>query len=419
MSAAFLGEAKNRLLPASVPFRYFISATVFHVFAWIILFLGANSLPGFTGGPGLILASLHLLTLGVFVMTAMGASFQLLPVATRQALRYQWLTKLSFWLFMPGTLMLTWSMYNLSSTTLYLSFFAMGSGLLFFTLLTANNLYRAHSAMPVVTAHGWGAITALIILSILGISLLLNFTTGFIEDRQSIAAVHFIFATFGFMGLLVFGFSHVLIPMFVLSRSLPSQFGWYELTLSTMAIVVAITGILMQNNNLIIFATLLGIASSATYLWLMRIALRTSIRKRLGLSFVIIKASWSLLVISLLLALALMMDLPVPNGMTLFGFLLIVGWLLTFLTGILQRIMPFLASMHVCSKDGKPPLLSELTAERPLVVHAVCHFAALGFCSTGIVLNAPVLVKTGAVFGFVGAIAFAGFAGYIIRKMQP
>ena len=39
--------------------------------------------PGFAGGLGWPLAALHLVTLGVLAMTAIGASLQLLPVATR------------------------------------------------------------------------------------------------------------------------------------------------------------------------------------------------------------------------------------------------------------------------------------------------------------------------------------------------
>ena len=45
---------------------------------------------GFRGGLGATLASVHLLTLGILATTAIGASVQLLPVATRRTLRAVW-----------------------------------------------------------------------------------------------------------------------------------------------------------------------------------------------------------------------------------------------------------------------------------------------------------------------------------------
>jgi len=149
----------------------------------------------------------------------------------------------------------------------------------------------------------------------------------------------------------------------------------------------------------------------------MRIAFRTRMRKRLGLSFVIIRTSWVFLILGLLTGLGVLLGVPIPNGTTLFGFLILVGWLLTFLMGILQRIMPFLASMHITGKDGKPPLLSELTAQMPLNIHAVCHLGALAFCAAGIVANAPALVSLGAASGLAGAISFAVFAALVVLKL--
>jgi hypothetical protein len=418
LAATFLGSAKNRLLPASIPFRYFASAAGFHVLAWLVLIFASSELPSFTGGPGLLLAALHLLTLGVLVTTVMGASYQLLPVATRKPLLRKWPTRLSFWLFVPGTLILAWGMVDATSWALHAGGTGVGAGLLVYGLLTADNLRRARSAMPIVSAHGWGAMVALLGLVIFGLSLVIDFNTGFLANRQMITASHMVLAIFGFMGLLAFGFSHVLVPMFVLSRTLPVKLGWAELGLSLVAITLATIGALAQNDLVIAVAIIVGLAASGAYLWLMRAAFRTSMRKRLGLSFVVIRVSWAMLVLALAVGLAVYLGVPIPNGMTLFGFLLLAGWLLTFLTGILQRIMPFLASMHVVGKGGRPPLLSELTADRPLLIHATCHFTALALCSAGIVFDAPLMVKAGAVTGLIGAMAFAFFAGFVVSRLK-
>ena len=77
IAATFLGGAKSRLLPPSIPFRFFAAAAAFHVLMWLGLFIGAGEAASFRGGLGATLASVHLLTLGVLTTTAIGASVQL------------------------------------------------------------------------------------------------------------------------------------------------------------------------------------------------------------------------------------------------------------------------------------------------------------------------------------------------------
>ena len=100
----FLGGARNRLLPASIPFRFFATACVFHVLAWGLLLAAADEVIGFRGGLGWPLAVLHLLTLGVLVATALGASLQLLPVATGQPVAPVPVLAALWWLTTPEKL---------------------------------------------------------------------------------------------------------------------------------------------------------------------------------------------------------------------------------------------------------------------------------------------------------------------------
>ena len=44
-AGAFLGGAKSRLLPASIPLRYFGAAVAYHALAWLALLLGAPAVP--------------------------------------------------------------------------------------------------------------------------------------------------------------------------------------------------------------------------------------------------------------------------------------------------------------------------------------------------------------------------------------
>ena len=414
---SFLGGARSRLLPASVPFRFFIAACVFHPLAWLALLAGADELALFSGGTGYVLASIHLSTLGVLTMTAMGASFQLLPVVTLRPLVSIWPAKTSFWLFLPGVILLTFGMISTDTASLNWGAGLVVSGLVLFALLTANNL-RGAGNLPVVAAHGWGAIVALIILAAIGALLAVDLDSGFLIDHQQMAILHMNVAIFGFMGLLAIGLSLVLVPMFSLSRSLSTYQAWLQLALTVASIVIFSIAVLIESKLLAVSAGTLGIAAAATHLHLMRNALRSGMRKRLGLSFILVRSSWVLLAVGLLTGMAIIIEFPIPNGPALFGFIILAGWLLTFLTGILQRIMPFLASMHAADASGMPPLLSDLTAQTPLKIHAVCHFTALVLCSIGIVLEWSILIETGAIIGVIGSIAFLVFAAGVIVELK-
>ena len=417
LAAKFLGGAKSRLLPASIPFRYFAAAVSFHILAWLVLLTAADEFPGFSGGPGTILAAIHLLTLGVLAMTAMGAAFQLLPVATQRPLAQTWPARLSFWLLTPGIFMLTYGMASGNEAAMIAGGVSVTASFVLFAVIVADNLRRARD-MPIVAAHGWGAIVSLAGFTTLGLALIVNFSTGFLPDHLSASLAHMILAGFGFMGLLAFGLSHVLIPMFTLSHTLPSHLGWREFWLACTACALATFGALTDHPAGLAVAALMGLGAGGIYLWLMSTSLQTGMRKRLGLSFILIKLSWAALIACLVLGLAMALGAPIPNGTTLFGFILLAGWLLTFLTGILQRIMPFLASMHVAGAGGKPVLLSELTADLPLKVHAGCHVSAVLLCSLGIVTNSAMLARFGASLGVTGALAFAAFTFLILNRLR-
>jgi hypothetical protein len=151
---------------------------------------------------------------------------------------------------------------------------------------------------------------------------------------------------------------------------------------------------------------------------LMARTLADRVRRRLGPEFVLIRAAWGLLLATLVLALALTLDLLPDTGPALFGFLLLFGWLLTLLTGVLQRILPFLASMHTARAAGRTAAPTRLVDDRPLAIHRYCHFIAVATVAPGIAFAVPGVVLVGAVAGAVGAVAFAWFASTVFGRMR-
>jgi len=345
---AILMGAKLRLLPPSIPYRFFGAAVVFHILMWGLLGLSAEDLSTFSGGPGLTLAAVHAATLGVLAMTAMGASFQILPVASGQAHRALWPCRLAFWLFVPGTAVLV------------------------------GGMALSHAmAMIAGTAIGHGGA----------------------------ALAHVVLALYGFMGLLAIGFSHILIPMFSLAN-LPSGLR-ARIAFATLiaALVVAVAAALAPAGPPatvgLVAAAGLGLLGAGLHVHLMWSALKTGMRKRLGLSFVLVKTGWVMLLLGFPVAALAALDLLGDSGPALFGFFVLFGWLLTFLMGILQRVIPFLAAMNASKSAGPPPRLSELAEQLPLKIHTGCHFAALAAIAVGIVLDQGQVIVLGTSAGSI------------------
>jgi hypothetical protein len=168
------GGALSRALPAgmplSIPFRYFGAATVFHLLSWLALLAGSEDWPRHGGGLGWPLAALHCVTLGVLGMSAIGASLQLLPVATRQPLVSQRLAAMIWWLYTPGVAVLALGMGPGPVSLLVPGAAMVAIALVMYAGLLARNLLGARG-MPGVVAHGWVALASLAVLLVSALSL--------------------------------------------------------------------------------------------------------------------------------------------------------------------------------------------------------------------------------------------------------
>lgn len=415
---AFLGDARSRLLPASIPLRFFGAAVLFHLLAWLALAAAAAQWLGFAGGLGWPLAALHLLTLGVLGMTALGAGAQLLPVATRQPAPAAGLLAAIWWLYTPGVAVLALGMGLPQPMWLAAGAAAVGLAFALWGALIWRHLLGARG-MPGVVAHGWTALAALAVVLASALSLAGTWLGLPVPSREVTLALHLVFAPYGFMGLLALGLSYILVPMFALSEAPAERWQLTSCGLAAAALVLAgLAAFGWASGPLRIAALLAGAMAVGLHLWLMAKALRTGMRRELGRSFLLIKIGWGGLAASLVLGLALVLELPVPRLQTGFGLCLIGVWLLSFLLGMLQRILPFLGAMHAAGTGRRPPTPSALTDDRALRIHFACHVAALAGLALAAVADSPLLAAAAALVGAIGALAFCLFYGTLMVRLQ-
>lgn len=406
----FASVARSRLLPMSVPFRYFGAAAAFHVAAWALLLASPGEFVSFGGGLGPAFAALHLLTLGVLAMAAIGASLQLLPVATRQAVRAVSAAKTAWWLLASGVALFAAGATAYAPQAMAVAAVLVVAALAIYGALLGANLKGARG-MKVVVAHGWAALACLAALAATGLALLARYEHGLALDHVAFRTAHLVLATYGFMGLLALGLSNLLLPMLALAPPPPPRHAYAALGTAAAAIALGVFGFLAA-------ASLLGLLAAAAHVFSMERSLRARLRRPLGGSFLLMRVSWACLLASLAAA-ALMALGTAPSWLPLaFGVLLVPGWLLTFMLGVLQRILPFLGSVHASSTAHGTPLISALTPRRLLAVQQALQIAALAGLLAAAVSGSAPLARAAAAAGLGAAIAFALFYFRVLVKVR-
>lgn len=425
LGGAFLGGAGGRLLPASVPLRYFGAAAVFHLLAWLALAAGATGWPQWHGGLGWPLAALHGITAGTLVASAIGASLQLLPVATRQPVRWPRLPAALWWLFTPGTALLMLGMGLAQPALLAAGAAAVSTSLAVWGVLLALNL-RGARGMPGVRLHGRGALVALVLLIASALALVALWLGHPVLGRDSARALHAAAGIFGVMGLLVFGLSTILLPMFALAPVPDEQAqltgggaGLAALALAAVAAFLPHPG--AAAIGLRLAAVLAAAAALAVHVRLMQRVLASGMRGDLGRTGRLLKVGWASAALAIVLAIvtlaldALGRDSRVAGE--LFVLAAVGGWLLSFLFAVLQRMLPFLAAMHASRGRKRPPTPSALTLEPPLAWHLRCHVVALVLLAAAMVVRSPPLLLAAAAVGSAGAVAFIVFVATLMRRL--
>ncbi len=415
---SFALGAKGRLLPASVPLRYFGAAAVFHAAAWLLLLANATDWIEWRGGLGTPLAALHLVTLGTLLASAIGASLQLLPVATRQAVRSQRLAAALWWIYVPGIAALALGMGLSQPQLVAAGAAAVIAALLAWGALLALNLHGARG-MPGVVLHGWGALAALALLAASAVALVMLWLGRPVIDRDAARALHLAAGLFGTMGLLAFGLSYIVLPMFALA-AVPAErqqlaAGGAAVAAVALAAAAAYGAAALP---LRVAAVAMGALALALHLRLVRGILASGMRSDFGRALAAMRIAWASLGVALAVALALALGAPADPWGRVFGVVAVGGWLLGFLFGVLQRILPFLASMHAAQGQKRPPTPSALTPERPLKVHHVCHPAALALLVAATIAGSAPLARLAAAVGSVGALAFVVFVVGVTWRLR-
>lgn len=414
-----LAGAERRLVSAPVPPLAVTVIGLALTAGWLLLAVTPEAALTVTGGPGPGLAALHLLTLGVLGMAVVLVVPQILPVVTMvpaPALPVLIPVHLGV---AGGAVTLVTGFLSGDSLWMAAGATTVAGGLGLFCLLWARLLWQArHSGMGDLLLANSLALLCMLLIAALGVSLSLDYRTGFLSDSPlehgALVWAHAILAVHGLMGLLVMGYSTVLIPMLAVAEPQGRR-------ANRPLILLYAAGVLTAAFSAAVSADVIGWLGWATallavglFLRGMLTVLKRRLRRSLGPSFWLIRLSWGLWAAGLLAGAGARIGWLSPE---LAGALLLPGWLLTLLLGILQRIIPFLASMHSVRCCARPAPLPRFENCRQTAALSLAHAGAVLLLTAGIALGSPLLIRGAAGMGLLSGLLLLFFAAGVFTRL--
>lgn len=357
------GLSFDQAPPLAVPFRFFLLAPFFLLASGaLMLALGPATLSSRWAPETLALT--HLVTLGFIAQTMIGAVLQVLPVIAGSPVEHPrgvaWVTLLGL---NGGTLLLVAGFLAGSPPALQAAAVLLALGLGTVIVAGAWAMLRARAA-PSPTVFGVRlAFTGLVFTLVLGVVLAWALATGLPLPLQKVVSAHVSWGIFGWVLALVAAVAYQVVPMFQMTPAypqwlsrwlLPSLFA--ALLLRTAAELSGVAEVVLALIELALAALVLGFAG--TTLWLQHRR-----RRRLRDATVMF---WQLAMAALLLAGALWLTgllLPGladdPRFALALGALMLGGFALSVINGMLYKIVPFLVWFHLQARGpGKSPLKS-------------------------------------------------------------
>jgi len=390
--------------PIWVPLRFFLTAPLFAMTAALLLLWQGADLFSSRWNPAL-LGLTHLLTLGHMGLIMLGAILQMLPVVAGAPMRRPELAAaVVHTLGSGGIVLLCAGLIFALPLALQIALPALGAALLLFAALVVVTLRRA---MPHNMTARAMRLSALMLAAtvLLGLTLLSNYAFGWwLQAREMLVNLHLTWGLLGWVGVLVVGVAYQVVPMFQLTPPYPAK-----LTRWLAALLFILLLALAPASHSPALRMLLGVLLAAGFAVFALTTLWLQSQRRRKLPDVTLNF-WRGGMISLLLAIALWLAAQIvpalgvtPSYSLLLGMLMIVGFAMSLINGMLYKIVPFLVWFHLQSRRGangpKVPNVREILPESRTRRQMWLHFAALGALLAAVFLPAIFTYPSALLFG--------------------
>ena len=365
MLAQSTGNETNIKLPIS----FITFSLIALVLSQILLLVNGQMLVNGSFRIPAIWSAAHLLILGWALMVAMGAMYQLVPVAFLTKIWNEKFGFIQFFVTAIGIASFSWMLY-VSPQNALLPGILMLLGILMFLFQMFMTL-RKQATPNILTTFVGCALVCLLLTIFLGITLIYSLQTGFgAEYYQAIFKSHLLMGVTGWFTLLIFGFSYKMAPMFSLSHGFPMVHARYVYGLYISGLVITLLSFFTSNDLLLKAGFFLLLAGFSIFSWHISIIIKKRLKKKLDKPF-----SFSIVAIGLgnIIHLAAFIALWSEQFSKLIGpfvYLYLMLWIVLSITGYLYKIVPFLWWTFKYSKEiGKNavPSLKDMMNEKIVI----------------------------------------------------
>jgi hypothetical protein len=331
--------------PFSVPARFLVSAPLFGLIAALVLLWHGPEMISHRWTPEM-LAVTHFLTLGFLAMSMLGAMLQLMPVLMGMVIpRPVLFSSIVHTPLFLGSLSLGLAWLLQINQLFIVAMVLLGFSLTVFIVVVTDRLLRSANR-HVTRSMMLLALLALFITACLGIYLSMGHSVQTFPLARQLTDLHLSWGLFGWVLFLIMAVAYQVIPMFQITDEYPvlhqRWMGW--------SVFAALSGLSltyiwpMETVKLVFTIILAGclIIFSLTTLWVLH-------KRRRQLADTTMRF-WQLAMISLLLLTVawlvptlMNVDLPV----FLLGVLMIHGFAMTTINGMMYKIIPFIIWLHL------------------------------------------------------------------------
>jgi hypothetical protein len=368
------GIAIEAAPPVWAPLRFLLTAPWFGVLAGLLLLWGGPAALESRFTP-VLLGATHLLTLGFMSMAMLGALLQLMPVVAGAPLpRSSPVASVVHGLLSAGTLLLTAGLWLGSAIAIRLGTPLLVLSLAVFVAVGLVALLRAPTREAIGRTVGI-ALLALAVTVVLGAALAAALAWSAPVNVAKVVDLHAAWGLVGWTAILVVGVAQQVVPMFQVTPQYPRGVAvWLAplvvLLLSGWSATAWLDGGAVGRAIVAGVALLVLVFSSYT------VVLQTrSRRPKADATMLAWRAGMACLALSAtVVAAAAYVEAPPARLTVLTGVLVIAGFALSVISGMLYKIVPFLLWLHLQNNvGGRVPhirlILPDASARRHLWLH--------------------------------------------------
>ncbi len=368
------GLSTDQAPPISAPVRFFVTAPLFGILAGLLIFFtDASTLMNRYSIESIIIT--HALTIGFLSFIMLGSMTQMLPVlAGAKMPKVELVTKYSYILMVVGVISMLIGLSTSSTIFNIIAFIGLGGGFLIILTATALSLKSVSNFNATVKGISTSIVFAFFIV-LMGLYLMYSYIINDIDSTHMIVAnVHSVWAVFGFAVILIIGVAFQVLPMFYVAPKFKQFCKKRVVWLISIGLVIwLILSAFFEEY------TLFGKLWIAMFVWAFATTVWLKLSKRRRPISDVTVWYWRSASIFLTLGSFLwIFDEYFKHEYIVMVAILIGGFILSIIIGMLYKIVPFLVWFHLNAMGYMSiPTINEMINKRVAQVQFVLFIASL------------------------------------------